>query len=239
MKYLRQSALALCDFMSTEADQGEETTSELRSLLSGFSDTFGDAVSEADDSAEELVLTFCQQQRKEVRKFFPDSLVDDDDGDDGGGGLLGYMDSLLQFVNGHIGQSETADSGGQRLTALLNQTMFKVCDEELSAHYEERSAVYARKKDPAVFEQLSFVLQESIGFRRNLGIEPDSALLKLQADLYPRSEPTADLVAEIVRGCAASQRTATETVGQITFKACFVSKVDCVHVQLISISDLR
>ena len=164
----------------------------LKEDLAAFTETFTNAVGEADDRAEDIVVNFCQSQKKEIRARMRISSRDDGKEEEG---VLEFLDSLLRFVNVSLSGQDAA-----KYIELLNRRMFDSLDEVLKEEYNNASAAYSRKKDPSAFEPLLSVLADSFEFRKTISsgaaipLEPDPKLLQIQQELFPRSLTTTELI---------------------------------------------
>ena len=69
----------------------------LKEEVAAFTETFTSAVGEADDKAEDIVVNFCQSQKKEIKARMRISSKDADKEEKEG--VLEFLDSLLRFVN--------------------------------------------------------------------------------------------------------------------------------------------
>ena len=106
MKYLKDSSGALSSVMGRIADgelsAGARSVGKLKGGGAAFSETFGNAVGEADDRAEEIVVNFCECQKGEIRERMRTSSPGEwsDDGDDGDDveGVLEFLDSILRVA---------------------------------------------------------------------------------------------------------------------------------------------
>ena len=216
---------------------GPRSVDKLKEEVSAFTETFANAVGEADDRAEEIVVKFCDCQKKEIRERMRISTEDNNDGD--AESVLEFLDSLLRFVN--VSLRNVPDAA--KYIELLNGGIFNSLDEVLKEEYEGASATYSRSKDPSAFEPLLAVLADSFEFRKTISagaalpIAPDPRLLEIQQELFPRSLSTSELIARLMRenlnNTADDDR---QTFGEVCFRAYFLAREDRVMVQLLKVS---
>ena len=206
---------------------------KLKEEVAAFTETFENAVVEADDRAEEIVVKFCECQKRELKAKMRPQDRDDE-------GVLEYLDSLLRFVNLSLRNVQDA----AKYTKLLNGGIFNSLDEVLKEEYESASMAYARSKDPSAFEPLLAVLADSLEFRDTISAgtaaAPDPKLSKIQQELFPRSLTTAELITRLIReNLNNAAADGSQTFGEVCFRAYFLAKEDRLIVQLLKVSDLK